>query len=85
MYRNKSQLIKNECQTIYFCILGPLLHILCNNRLEHGYLCHREFLGERCRRGIETNLGPDGWEVETIPHTKQMDGSSCGIHVIRVI
>jgi len=43
------------------------------------------FLQKRCRKDIETNLGPDGWQVETLPHTKQKDGTSCGIHVIRVI
>jgi hypothetical protein len=44
------------------------------------------FLTKRCQRGIEKEtMGPDGWCMETVPHSKQLDSSSCGIYVIKVI
>lgn len=43
------------------------------------------FLKERCRRGIEMDtMVPAGWQLEIVPHSKQVDSTSCGIHVIRV-
>ncbi|WAR27616.1 hypothetical protein MAR_013320 [Mya arenaria] len=42
------------------------------------------FLRERSRRHIgQDALTHDGWEVQTVPHDKQTDGSSCGVYVIR--
>ena len=41
-----------------------------------------EFLSARRISGLDEELGE--WEIRTIPHTMQSDGSSCGIYVLKV-